>query len=76
MVLVMRLFFGNYYAWGLFLGLGSHLLSDGLTRQGVNFFYPFTELRLKGWVKTGGAGEMLVQVVVGGLIIWKVFIIF
>lgn len=63
---------GRYYAWGLFLGLVSHLMIDGMTRRGVSFFYPFSDLKLKGWVKTGGAGEIIVQAVLAGLIVWKV----
>jgi len=72
-VLVLRVFFGDYYAWGLFLGLSSHLLSDGLTKQGINFFYPFSELRLRGWIRTGSGGEMIFQLLIGGLIVWRLW---
>jgi membrane-bound metal-dependent hydrolase YbcI (DUF457 family) len=44
--LVLRAF-GIYWAWGLALGWGWlwHILADGLTEQGVPFFWPFNDER-------------------------------
>jgi len=72
LVLVFKLFFGTYYAWGLFLGMVSHLVADGLTRAGVDWFYPWKSLRMRGFIRTGGIGEVAVQVVLAGLIVWEV----
>lgn len=71
-VLAMRYFFGSYYAWGLFLGMVSHLVSDGMTRAGVDWFYPLRGLQMRGFMKTGSTGEIVVQIVLVGLIVWKV----
>lgn len=49
-------FFGNYYT-PFFIGFLSHLIGDALTVQGVNFVYPFKELRVKGFITTGGLLE-------------------
>ncbi|MBI2107449.1 metal-dependent hydrolase [Candidatus Woesearchaeota archaeon] len=49
-------FFGNYYI-PFFIGFVSHLIGDALTVQGVNFIYPFKELRVKGFITTGGVLE-------------------
>ena len=49
-------FFGNYYIPFL-IGFVSHLIGDALTVQGVNFIYPLKELRVKGFITTGGLLE-------------------
>ena len=38
----------------LAIGYGSHLVSDGFTRMGVNFLHPISKFVLKGPVITGG----------------------
>lgn len=48
------------------IGYGAHLFSDGISKNGVYLFYPFTRLKLKGFVRTGKAGEYLVL----GLVIY------
>ncbi len=45
-----------------FLGYGSHLLIDGLTRQGIRPFYPF-KFKIKGIIRTGRRFETLVFVI-------------
>jgi len=69
--LVIRLFLGYYYAWALFLGLVGHLFSDGLSKKGVNFFYPFFDLKMKGWIKVGSWEEVVIQVLLALLVVWK-----
>lgn len=71
LTLISKLFFGSYYAWGLFLGLVSHLIGDSLTKQGLNPFYPFGKFKIRGGIKTGGLIEIIFSVLLGGLIIWK-----
>jgi len=70
--LVLKFFLGNYYAWGLFLGLVGHLFLDSMSRKGINFFHPFFDVELRGWVKVGGWQETMIQVLLVGLIVWKV----
>lgn len=70
--LVAKFFLGEYYAWGLFLGLAGHLFSDGISKKGVNFFYPFSKLKMKGWLKVGSWREVMIQILLVGLIVWKV----
>lgn len=70
--LVAKYFLKEYYAWGLLLGLAGHLFSDGLTRKGVNFFYPFSKLKMKGWLRVGSWEEMIVILLLVLLIVWKI----
>lgn len=52
------------------LGFGSHLLMDGLTKQGVKLFYPIN-IKVKGFVRVGKRWETIVFVVflVGDLVL-------
>ena len=59
--LSIKFLVGEYYAWALFLGLTSHLLGDTLTKKGLPVLYPFP-FRVKGWMKTNGWGEKIIQV--------------
>ena len=54
------------------LGYGSHLLADGISRQGVRAFYPF-KWKIKGFVKVGGRFETILFVL---LLIGNLFLIF
>lgn len=44
-------------AFAFFVGYGSHLFADSLTKDGVRLFYPLQE-KISGPVKTGGILEM------------------
>jgi|TARA_Y100000310_G_scaffold186143_2_gene186224 inner membrane protein len=58
----------SYFLWafnaslgyGFFIGFLSHLIADGFTLQGINFIYPFKQLRLSGFVRTGGKLESII----------------
>lgn len=52
--------FNSIYLWGVFIGYASHLLLDSLTPQGLNPFYPFLKFRMKGFIKSGGIGEIFI----------------
>ena len=71
-VILVKIFVGVTYAWGLFLGMVSHLVMDGMTRQGVHLVYPLSRFRINGFMKTGGMGEIVVQATVIALMVWKV----
>ena len=66
-------FFSSYYAFGLFLGYLAHLLADGLTRRGVQVFYPFSSYTIRGPLKVGGLVEGLLLVVFVALILKLIF---
>lgn len=42
-----------------FVGYGSHLIADSLTRGGCALFLPFSDKKLKGFIKTGSVLEYL-----------------
>lgn len=51
-------FFDNWWI-PFFIGYISHLAIDGFTKEGINFIYPFKQLYLSGFVKTGSFLENL-----------------
>jgi inner membrane protein len=56
-------------ALGFAVGYISHLFLDTLTVQGLNLFYPI-KYKVRGFMKTGGFIEEIVQLcIVGGIII-------
>jgi len=63
---------GQPWAWGLCFGWGWlwHILADGLTDQGVPFFWPFNDARKHSLPRWGcGIGRMLLTLAaVGGII--------
>ena len=44
-------------AVAFFIGYLSHLVLDSLTPEGVMFFYPFSNRRTKGFIRTGSLFE-------------------
>lgn len=50
--LIVNFLFGEWWK-PFFLGYFSHLFIDGLTIQGINFIYPFKQLRLQGFIESG-----------------------
>lgn len=45
------------YAIPLFIGFSSHLITDGLTKSGVNLLHPFTTFRIQGFIQTNSITE-------------------
>ena len=61
--------FSKDIAFALSLGYLSHVFIDGFTKMGVNLLYPFTSLRLQGFIETGSVAEWLVfGIVVVGIV--------
>jgi len=61
------------YALALFIGYIGHLAADALTLMGIPVLYPFTEFRLRGFLKTARLGEWVIfvlLVIVILMIIW------
>jgi len=55
-------FFGGYYIPFL-MGFLSHLIADGLTKQGIDFTYPFDFFKIRGFIKTGGFAEKIILII-------------
>lgn len=72
-VLLVKLFFGPFYAWGLFLGLAGHLLLDGISKKGINWFYPFYGEEMRGFIKVGGWGELVLRAGLLGMVLLILF---
>ncbi|MBW2987501.1 metal-dependent hydrolase [Candidatus Woesearchaeota archaeon] len=62
LVVFFLLYKFGYYQYGVAVavGYGAHLLSDGLTKMGVNIIHPLKQLRVQGFVETGGLLEHLI----------------
>jgi inner membrane protein len=58
--LVLSLGFGISYGSAVFIGYFAHLFSDGLTKSGINLIHPLKQLRMQGFIDTGGVVEHLI----------------
>lgn len=58
--LILSFGLGMSYGSAVFIGYFAHLFSDGLTKAGVNLVHPLHQLRLQGFIETGGVVEHLV----------------
>jgi len=41
------------------IGYGSHLISDAVTKEGIMPLHPLTKIRIRGFIRTGGALEYI-----------------
>jgi len=69
--LALGYFSGFSYGTALFLGYISHLVIDGLTKEGINFLHPLGRIHLSGFVETGKISEWIVFYVLIGIIFIK-----
>ena len=63
----------GYLALAIALGYFTHLIGDGVSKEGVNFLYPLTTLHLRGFFKVGGKTESIILI---ALIILNIFFFF
>lgn len=56
---------------GIAIGYLSHLVSDALTIDGINFLHPL-KLKISGFIRTGGILEYVFFLVFLGLDAWKI----
>lgn len=63
--LILDFGFHSSYGVAVFIGYLSHLVSDGLTKMGINMIYPLNQLRIQGFIETGSVAEYLVFLFVG-----------
>jgi inner membrane protein len=78
LALFLILYINNYTSVGIAILIGyiGHLLLDGLTKEGVNLFYPFLEFR--GLVRVGGFTEkiiFLILIILNIIVILKFYIV-
>ena len=64
-------FWNLYYGVAIFIGYMSHVLIDGLTKQGINLLHPFSKLHISGFVETGSFMETVIFAGLLGLIVLK-----
>jgi len=55
------------FGYGIFVGYLSHLIGDGLSKEGINLLYPFTKLEIRGFLKVGGFVENILFIFLLGL---------
>jgi len=67
---------GKQFAIPLVLGYMSHLISDSLTVQGINFIHPFNKFHIAGFIRTGGTMEMILFILILAFAAYKVVGIF
>ena len=67
-------FHEQFLCYSLAFGYMTHLLSDSLTRMGINFLHPFSTLHIRGPIETGTMVETAIffGVMVG--IVLKLFV--
>lgn len=66
--IILSYFWSTYYAWGLIAGYLTHMFGDGITRMGVQPFYPF-KFKVRGPVTVGGLNEGIIAILLIILII-------
>ncbi|MEA3378021.1 MAG: metal-dependent hydrolase [Nanoarchaeota archaeon] len=71
-------FFAIFYYYGFIeiaiasiLGYLGHLLLDILTPYGLKVFYPFSKVNFRGFVKTGGFIEYIIQLLLVAVFIFQ-----
>jgi inner membrane protein len=57
---IVQHFWNGYYAFGILLGNIAHLIGDGITPAGVKIFYPFSNFKIRGPIRTGGMFEWVI----------------
>lgn len=63
----------DFTGYAFVLGYCSHLVSDSLTKQGINFLHPFSQFKIAGPITTGTWQERIVLVLCLGAIAVVVF---
>jgi membrane-bound metal-dependent hydrolase YbcI (DUF457 family) len=78
-IIIYALFFlAGWREIGLAITVGymSHLVSDSITKMGINFLHPFSTLRVQGFLTTGGVWELAFLggfIVLSALKLWQTF---
>ncbi len=67
--LALAYFWNWHYGLAILVGYVAHLLGDGITIQGLQIFYPFSDWKIKGPVRTGGFLEGLLFLILAVLVV-------
>ena len=54
----------EFVGWAFFVGFVGHLIGDAMTKEGINFLYPFSNFKISGFFRTGGFSEKVLFVVI------------
>ena len=75
---ILLYYYANYFIAGaFFIGYFSHLLSDALTVNGINFLYPLINFKISGPIRTGHLSEKIIfWAVVIGIILRIYYLVF
>jgi len=64
-LLILFIFLAQpYIGLACFIGYLSHLLTDSITKEGINFLHPFSMFRIQGFVEVGTLTETIVFLLV------------
>src|SRR3989344_6608238 len=58
--LLFRYFNLNYLGLAIVIGYITHLIGDGISKEGVNFLYPLSTLHMRGFFRVGGLIEIFI----------------
>ncbi|MBI2129367.1 metal-dependent hydrolase [Candidatus Woesearchaeota archaeon] len=64
-------FINKSIIYAIILGYTSHLFLDSLTKEGINFLYPFSKLKIEGFINTNSLIEHILVVALTAMIIFK-----
>ncbi|MBT3405949.1 metal-dependent hydrolase [Candidatus Woesearchaeota archaeon] len=62
---------GKVYVFAALIGYISHLLADAMTKEGIKVFHPFSKYAIRGFIRTGTLGELIVFLVVSVFSVYK-----
>lgn len=60
LTILISIFWSRTFGLAIFVGYLSHILIDGLTKQGVNLLHPISTLHIRGFVETGSFVETII----------------
>ncbi|MDO8740454.1 MAG: metal-dependent hydrolase [Candidatus Woesearchaeota archaeon] len=64
-------FINKAIIYAIILGYASHLFLDSLTKEGINFLYPFSKLKIEGFINTNSLTEHILVAALTAMIILK-----
>jgi inner membrane protein len=68
-------FYNKYYAIAFFIGYFSHLLLDMLNYKGIMLFYPLSNFKIKGFIKSDGLFDSIIFVIFIVLMLFLIYLI-
>ena len=53
-----------FFGLAIAVGYLAHLVGDSITKEGINFLYPFTSFRIRGPIRTGQISEVFIYFII------------